>query len=68
MCISKQKKEPNSTSHLQDLRPNLDRILLEMKTEMGTEVEEYTDLKQSLSAYLPQHLLTASPVPLEIDK
>ena len=68
MCISKQKKEVYSEYHLRDLRPNLGSVLKDMKTAMGRRAEEYSELKQSLSTYLPQHLLTTSPVPQEIDK
>ena len=68
MCISRQKKELLASTHLQDLRPNLDHVLKDIKVVMGTQLDDYADLKQSLSAYLPQHLLTDSRVPQEIDK
>ena len=57
-----------ASSHLQELQPNLDKVLNEVKVVMGTQLEDYADLKQTLSTYLPQHLLTASPIPQEIDK
>ena len=68
MCISKQTKEVYSEYHLRDLRPNLESVLKDVKTAMGRRGEEYAELKQSLSTYLPQHLLTTSPVPQEVDK
>ena len=70
MCISRQKQDQLllASTHLQELQPNLDKVLKDIKVVMGTQLEEYADLKQSLSTYLPQHLLTASPVPQEIDK
>ena len=68
MCISKQKRKLYSANLVQDLRPTLDNVLKDMKSVLGTKVEDYSNLKQSLSTYLPQHLLSDSPVPQEIDK
>lgn len=70
MCISRQRQDQIvvAANHLQELQPSLDKFLKDVKVVMGTQVEEYTDLKQSLSTYLPQHLVTASPVPQEIDR
>jgi ABC-type transporter Mla subunit MlaD len=70
MCISRQRQDQIvfASSHLQELQPNLDKVLKDVKVVMGTHLEEYADLKQSLSTYLPQHLLTANPVPQGIDR
>lgn len=68
MCLAKQKQGLYSDDTLQKMQPNLENVVKEMKVAMKTKVEEYADLKQSLSAYLPQHLLTTSPLLQELDK